>query len=75
MDVGIFLLLSQIPDLIGGVPQNAIQNAASGIFSFYVPFICQTNHLVRQLQGLSDVVIAWFHGASLKEYFSLLRRA
>jgi hypothetical protein len=60
-----FLFFRHPPELISGIAQHAIQNAASGVLPIDIPLIGQAEHLLRQVNRLLDISIAGFHVANL----------
>jgi hypothetical protein len=60
-DVAPFFFLSEFPELESGVPQYTVKDAAAVVFAVGVPLVGEVEHLLRQLQGLGDVLVTGFH--------------
>jgi hypothetical protein len=55
--VGLFFPFGNLFDLVGRVAQDAINNAAPGIFTGRIPLVSEPNHFIGQFQGPLDIFI------------------
>ena len=46
---------------VGGIPHDAVQDTAPGVFSVHVSAVCQFDHLPNQTERVENILIAGFH--------------
>ena len=61
----LFLFFGHAPELVGGIAQHAVQDAAAGVFPIHIAAVGQTDHLLRQIDRALNVSIAGFHLAEV----------
>ena len=53
-----FLFLGHLLDLVSGIPDDAVKDAATHVFAVGIALIGKIDHLLNQSQRSSEIVIA-----------------